>query len=148
MGRPPMKTTELVEAICARLETGEPLVWICRDDGMPNTATVWRWEESDPDVKQAIARAREIGGDAIAADALAIADDASRDTKPGERGDVMDGEWVARSRLRVETRLKLLAKWHPKRYGDAMTHKGDPNNPLAVTVQTIERRVIDDNAKD
>ncbi len=127
MGRPSLKTPELIEAICARLETGEPLVWICRDEGMPNTATVWRWEQEDEAVSQAIARAREIGGDAIAADALAIADETTGDTKVGPDGrETMDGEWVARSRLRVETRLKLLAKWHPKRYGDRVeqVHSG------------------------
>lgn len=124
MGRPSLKTPELIEAICARLETGEPLVWICRDDGFPNTATVWKWEQEDEEVKQAIARAREIGGDAIAADALAIADETSRDTIKGRDGqDVCDSEWVSRSRLRVETRLKLLAKWHPKRYGETVDHK-------------------------
>ena len=30
----------------------------------------------------------------------------------------MNAEFVARSRLRVDTRLKLLAKWDPKRYGE------------------------------
>jgi hypothetical protein len=39
-------------------------------------------------------------------DALDIADDKSGD--------------VARDKLRVETRLKLLAKWNPKKYGDNM----------------------------
>jgi hypothetical protein len=127
MGRPSLKTPELLEEIYARLETGEPLVWICRDEHMPSTRTVGNWENDDPDVSAGIARAREIGGDAIAAEALAIADETTGDTIKHEDGrETLNGEFVARSRLRVETRLKLLAKWHPKRYGDAVNvnHSG------------------------
>lgn len=75
MGRPSLKTPELIEAICERLSNGEPLAAICRDDGMPSVMTVWNWQDSDEAVSLAIARAREIGGDAIAVQALAIADE-------------------------------------------------------------------------
>ena len=30
----------------------------------------------------------------------------------------LNAEHIQRSKLRVETRLKLLAKWDPKRYGE------------------------------
>jgi hypothetical protein len=68
----------------------------------------------------AYARAREEGFDTIAADCLHIADNTAQDTISSERGDVANSEWIARSRLRVDTRLKLLAKWDPKRYGDLL----------------------------
>ena len=35
-------------------------------------------------------------------------------------------------KLQIETRLKLLAKWNPKKYGDRVTMAGDAENPLAV----------------
>lgn len=130
MGRPSIKTPKLIKAICARLETGEPLVWICRDPGMPCVATVTSWERSDEEVSSALAHAREIGGDAIAADALAIADETSSDTRTLANGEaVPNSEWISRSRLRVETRLKLLAVWHPKRYGpkQQVEHSGGVN---------------------
>ncbi len=116
MGRPSLKTPELIEAICERLSNGEPLAAICRDDGMPSVMTVWNWQDSDEAVSLAIARAREIGGDAIAVQALAIADE--RDEDPASR------------RVMVETRLKLLAKWHPKRYGDKIEHSGTVRQEL------------------
>ena len=62
--------------------------------------------------------AREAGFDEIAEDILAIADDGSRDYVPGERGVVVDHDHIQRSKLRAEMRLKLLAKWDPRRYGD------------------------------
>ena len=65
-------------------------------------------------------KARESGFDAIANECLEIADDAALDTIETRFGPKPDKEWLARSKLRVETRLKLLAKWHPKKYGDKL----------------------------
>lgn len=118
-GRPSKFTPAILAEICERLSNGEPMAQICRDDGMPDATTVWRWGEADPDVSQAIARAREQGFDAIAVDALRIADDGINDKQVDADGRVVvDHDVVQRSKLRVETRLKLLAKWDPKRYGD------------------------------
>jgi hypothetical protein len=69
-------------------------------------------------VSQAIARARESGFDYLAAECLEIAEDGSNDYMASKHGPVLDTEHVQRSKLRIETRLKLLAKWDPKRYGD------------------------------
>lgn len=128
-------TEELIEAICARLATGEPMAVICRDGGMPAYRTVKDWMDARPDVAAAIARAREEGFDAIATDALSIADDGRRDYVPNDDGrEVVDHDHIARSRLRVETRLKLLAKWDPKRYGDRIaTEISTPDGPLQVS---------------
>jgi hypothetical protein len=134
VGRPSLYTPELVDAICERLATGEPLACICRDEGMPHRSTVddWANEDSDRgrDVSRRIARAREDGHDAIAREALEIADDSRNDyiDRLADEGDEraqevrLNGEHVQRSRLRVDTRLKLLAKWDPKRYGDKVQH--------------------------
>jgi hypothetical protein len=106
MGEAAFNRLPVVEAICARLAEGTPLTVICRDADMPSVMTVWRWQDEDEAIALAIARAREVGGDAIADAALAIADERAED--PASR------------RVMVETRLKLLAKWHPKRYGDKL----------------------------
>ena len=121
VGRPSLKSDGLVAAICARLETGEPLAAICRDDDMPDAATVWRWKESDDQVSQAIARAREEGFDAIANRALEIADTTTDDPQC--------------RKVRIDTRLKLLAKWDPKRYGDKLgLVGGDGQGPVSLAV--------------
>jgi hypothetical protein len=44
-----------------------------------------------------------------------------------------------RSKLRIETRLKLLAKWNPKKWGDKLELAGDQQNPLMI--QQITRKV-------
>ena len=35
-------------------------------------------------------------------------------------------------KLQIETRLKLLAKWNPKKYGDRVTMAGDAENPMRL----------------
>lgn len=72
--------------------------------------------EAQPEVSRVIARARELGFDAIAVDGLNIVDNLDED--PASR------------RVRSDYRLKLLAKWDPKRYGDRQVLAGDPEAPL------------------
>lgn len=100
---------------------------------MPAANTVRDWCDSNKDLAIAYARAREEGFDAIALDALYIADDNGQDTRYGKDGQEMpDSEWISRSKLRVETRLKLLAKWDPRRYGDKLetTLQGPNGGPV------------------
>lgn len=126
MGRPSKYSQTLVESICERLALGEPLAQICRDEGMPHPSTVRDWMAAREDVSRAIARAREDGFDQIAMDALRIADYGDDDRVPDSDGNLRtDSEVIQRSKLRVETRLKLLAKWDPKRYGDRQTIEHD-----------------------
>jgi predicted secreted protein len=132
---------QMVERIVEGLSAGTPLRELCRQDGMPAWRTVYDWLEADPDFATRFARAREMGFDAIAEEALEIADDGSNDwmerrRKDGSTEEVVNSEHVQRSKLRIETRLKLLAKWSPKRYGDKQTHAigGDPDAP-AVQVE-------------
>ena len=109
-------------AICERLADGEPMAQICRDEGMPKVTTVWEWEKQHVELAETIARARIDGFESIAADTLQIADDGRNDWMdkhdPDNPGYAFNGEHVQRSKLRIETRLKLLAKWDPRRYGD------------------------------
>lgn len=101
---------------------------------MPGYQTVADWKNSNPEFSVDIARAREAGYDAIAQDCLKIADETGRDTIIGENGDRPDSEWIARSRLRVETRLKLLAKWCPKRYGEKVEHEVTGGHKVVVEI--------------
>jgi hypothetical protein len=50
----------------------------------------------------------------------------------GDGGVRYDSAYVQWQKNRVEQRLKLLAKWNPKRYGDRVTMAGDAENPLQV----------------
>lgn len=102
------KSPEVVEEILARLSDGEPLAAICRSDERFPHPVVWgRWVDADEQLAIAYARARDVGAHAIAEQALALAD-----------GVAVHGESIQKAKLQIETRLKLLAKWNPKLYGD------------------------------
>jgi hypothetical protein len=82
----------------------------------------------DKEFAQRFAEAREIGTDCIADDALEIID-----TEPAMTGGdnpKYDSAHVAWLRNRAEYRLKLLAKWDPKRYGEKLSLGGDKENPI------------------
>ena len=121
------------DAICARLANGESLRAICRDVGM-NEATFRLWEREHADLHTQSTRARELGCHALADECLEIADDARNDymtrvSGNGEEQVVANPETVQRSKLRIETRMRLLGKWLPRVYGDKvdMHHSGTIN---------------------
>lgn len=123
MGRKTTYTEKAAKAICERIAEGEPLREICRDETMPAWQTVYGWIDAHADFAERFVRARDAGFDAIAQEALRIADtpqigetvETSADGKKVKREDML-----GHRKLQVETRLKLLAKWAPKKYGDKM----------------------------
>lgn len=125
----------VVTAICARLATGEPMTVICRAIGVP-VKTVNDWRLHDEAIRGQFDSARDDGYDAIAHCTRATA----RGKKPEQGGD-STGD-VQRDKLIIETDLKLLAKWDPRRYGDALKLSGDPEAPLAgLTDAQLDERL-------
>jgi len=115
-GRPSTYTAALAKRILAGLAQGTPLTILCQPANMPSDDTVRNWAKYDPGCSRDIARAREAGFDRIAMDALAIADEVGpKETIETKFGEIPNKEWLLRSKLRVETRLKLLARWDSKR---------------------------------
>lgn len=119
-----MRSREVENEIVERLSLGEPLAVICRSMNI-GRRTVYDWQGDDEGFAARIARARVLGFDAIADECFEIADATGED---GERD-------VQRDKLRIETRLKLLAKWDPKRYGELIKHAGpDGEGPIQSAV--------------
>lgn len=145
--RPPAYTPELWAKIIERLSSGEPLQQICRDAGMPSANAVYDWTDPDrrPDyipehLAGDFARARARGHDAIAADCLVIANTPEVGeevtVKPDGAEEVRRGDMLGHRKLKIETRLKLLAKWD-KRYADKIAVGGDADAPPIRTESTV-----------
>lgn len=101
---------------------------------MPGWVTVYNWMEKHPTFAERIARARELGFDAIAEEALEIANtpQVGEETEDdGETVRVRQRDMLGHRKLQVETRLKLLAKWSPEKYGDRQTVDMNVNSGLA-----------------
>lgn len=124
---------DVADRIEKLLSEGVPLAQICRKNGMPGVTTIHYWMGKYPEFADRIARSRNDGYDQIAVDALLIADESENDYFEDADGNRrFNPENVMRSKLRVETRLKLLAKWDRKRYGE---EKGDTT--VSVNVNNV-----------
>lgn len=123
------------------LGNGKTLRSYCRQKGKPSYGTVYDWiEQGGEDVASRFGRARDMGEDVISQECLDIADDDSRDVS-GEL-EMPNGVAVQRDRLRIETRLKLLAKWNPKKWGDKISQEvtGADGAPLlpSITIRLVK----------
>ena len=49
-------------------------------------------------------------------------------------------DMLGHRKLQIWTRLQLLAKWNPTKYGDRTTLAGDKNNPLIPQQMSDEER--------
>ena len=111
----------IVERVLEGIESGTTLAELCRTERI-GRRTFYDWLEADEEMAARFARARVIGFDAIAEQALVIADTPVE----GERTKIDDDgkeettreDMLGHRKLQVDTRLKLLAKWDPKRYGE------------------------------
>jgi hypothetical protein len=120
--RPSEFTDEIFQQICDRMAEGKGLREICRDPDMPSRTTFLRWIEKDTGRENKYTKAREALMDWYAEEILEIAWDDSQDTIPATKTKAArcNNEWVQRSRLKVDTIKFLMAKLHPKRYGDRL----------------------------
>jgi hypothetical protein len=130
MARPSKYTKALAAEICAELAQGKSLRSVCKQKGMPDAATVFRWLGSNEEFCEQYARAKEESADALVEEMLDIADD--QDEHPQSR------------RVRIDTRKWISSKLKPKKYGDKITHSGDEDNPIKI--DKIERVILDNPA--
>jgi hypothetical protein len=131
---------DIADAVIAWIADGKTLREFCRQDGKPSYGTIYNWIEKDEQFASRFACAREQGEDVIAQECLQIADDGSNDWQDTEYGPKVNQEHIQRSRLRVDTRLKLLAKWNPKKYGErSQVALTDPDGGPLVIVSNIPR---------
>lgn len=121
-------STEERAALCdAVLEgmavRGLSCIKACKAAGVPN-GTFMGWLDEDAALAERYARARDIMLEHVAEDLMDKADEFAADAVA-----------VQKQRLQVDARKWLLSKLAPKKYGDAVTHRGDSENPLGPIVQ-------------
>ena len=117
-------TREIADEICERLIGGEALMHICKDEHMPSESTVLDWADRDREGFAAeYERARRLQAERFADEILLIADDTSGDTitresANGNEYEVANHEWIARSKIKIETRKWLMGKRDRRKYGE------------------------------
>lgn len=108
MGRPiePVPQDK-ADSLIQWLENGDSLLKWCEQEGNPVATTVYDWIRKNPDFAQRFKQAKITGCDSIAEECQIIADDRPEDQ--------LELNW---KKLRIDTKLRLLSKWDPAKYGD------------------------------
>lgn len=128
-GRPSSFNPETAERLCMLIAQGDSVAKAAEADGMPDARTVFRWlATDDPDgnlgfeaFRQQYMRAREIRADAR----FERVDEIMEKVASG----AID---PAAGRVMMDAIKWQTGKENAKRYGDAVTVKGDKDNPLQV----------------
>lgn len=109
-------------AILEWVGQGKTVRAYCRQPNTPHFTTVYDWLNTDETFALRFARSRQVGEQAISEDCLEIADE----MPPAVENGATDSGYVSWQKNRVWTRLQLLAKWNPKKWGDKIeqTHNG------------------------
>jgi hypothetical protein len=151
--------------IHAWIESGKTLRAYCRQKGKPSYGLVYDWLEEDAKTEaktesSRFAHARDLGEEQILQECLEIADS----TQVGEivttkpvvfEGNVLRdktgavilqtekkmADMIEHRKLRIETRLKLLAKWNPKKYGDNSRVDLNVTDTLAESIAAARKRI-------
>lgn len=126
--KPPIKQStydkEVTEEILERISKGETLKAICRDLEWPPSSTFRHWVLQDHDNLMArYDSARQLQAESWQDDLMDEASDEAKETQ--------------RSRLIVDTKKWLMAKMHPRVYGDKVenTVVGKDGGPLVMQWQ-------------
>jgi hypothetical protein len=156
-GRPTTFTPELGDDICFRLAEGMTLRKIAEMDGMPAVSTILLWvvkgfreDEAYKAFSEQYALAREAQSEMFMDEVVEIADDDSEDYHELGDGDgprvAVNHEHISRSKIRIETRLKVTEKFAAKRYGPRADTSVNVNvNGLPLPEQ--DKAMLDEYAK-
>ncbi len=128
VGRPLEYTQEMGDYICELVSsTGYGLLKLAKlFPELPDKMTINRWRHRVPEFRAQYAQAKIEQADILAEECLEIADDDSQDVKFDKDGnELCNTEFIARARLRVDTRKWLASKLLPKQYGQ-QAEEGKP----------------------
>lgn len=121
VGRPTKYTPELGKLICERIATHDiGLTKLCAIyEDMPARSNLYEWLHKYQDFQDMYAKAKVSQIQILIEEIVDISDNSSKDsTINGQGVSVCNSEFIARSRLRVDTRKWLASKLMPRLYGD------------------------------
>src|SRR3990167_2608340 len=120
-GRPTRYTSELATEICDAIAANSKGVKkLCAENPhWPNKDTIFTWIKNNSEFSDQYARAKAQQIEALVDEIIDIADNSTQDEIINDQGvRVCNSEFIARSRLRIDTRKWLAAKLCPRLYGD------------------------------
>lgn len=152
VGRPTKYSESIAKEICraiARTRDGMEKILETRED-FPCRATFYEWLLDHDAFMDMYIRAKKIQSLSQSDEIIDIADFSALDTKVDSRGnEVIDKEWVLRSKLRVEVRQWQVERLWPKIYGNKVSneHTGKDGKPIEHEVQASVSVYLPDNGR-
>ncbi len=147
VGRPTDYNEDIAKLICERVATHTcGLERLCSMyDDLPSKFTVNLWRYRHPEFSTRYAQAKMVQADLLAEECLEISDNSSGDTKinPETGEEYLNSEFVARARLRIDTRKWLAAKLLPKQYGKAAEEPEKTKSDSESVLEKILDKLID-----
>ena len=146
---------EIIAHVLVQVATGRFVSRVFREDkatpngiAMPHDVTFWKWclEDESGELDRKLADARARGIEALLDQTIDIADDGTNDyqLKMGEGGtkyEALDRDHIQRSKLRIETRIKLAQMMKPKTYGPKLdVTSGGEKMGLAAELDAAVKR--------
>jgi len=148
LGRPTIYNEALIDKICQIVATSEKgLHTIADEEWCPCYNTLFRWLNEYPSFSHKYAQAKESQSDFMGLQLLKIADDSIGDETFSPNGNRIENrEFTSRSKLRVETRMWLMERLAPRKYGKMIEKEQDKEakeyQPPQINV-TISKEAID-----
>lgn len=143
-GRPTLYTPELATEICDAIASSSVgIAKLCKENpSWPHRTNIYRWLAKQPEFKEQYSHAKICQIELLVDEILEIADDSSQDAIINDQGvRVCNSEFIARSRLRIDTRKWLACKLVPKVYG--MQSKESSTIDLTLVERLIDSLVVD-----
>lgn len=141
-------TPELIAKVLDRLSAGDSLRGICRDPDMPELTQIMRLRRENAQFAQQYTHAREMQAEVFGDELVEIVDDGSNDWMKKQFGQqeawVLNGEAVARSRLRFDQRRWWMSKVLPKIYGDKLAVEHSVDESLKNRLKEARSRRAED----
>lgn len=143
----------VIEWVLSQVASGESVAGAFRSGKeagiqMPALPVFWIWHLKDEQLQTALARARLNGVEVHMEDIVDIADEANADAyvdyaKDGTAVARIDGEAIARSKLKIEARIKRAQMIAPRKYGPKldMTSDGKALNAGELTPEQRAARL-------
>lgn len=114
-------TQDLADDICGYIAEGKSVRALCREKGMPNQSTIFRWLRKHGEFREQYVHARE-------ARATARFESISNTLEDLRNGDI--DHHIAR--VEIDAVKWQLGRENAKLYGDRIMHAGDQENPITT----------------
>ncbi len=125
---------QVAHSVCdllAENEVAKSLRQACSIVGVAPSTFLF-WCDNDPELAEHYARAVKISTD-LQFEEFGTLNDVEPPLVEGK----VDQGWVAWNRQRLDNKKWEMSKRRPTKYGDKVTHTGDPENPIDLVVHRV-----------